>query len=100
MTMDDSTTEYQRSERQIYRYVAGEHLLVDLHSKAEAPFFAITPSAVVLWQELASWTTEARLATLLRERYGISVEQAVTDVRDFLEQLGEIAAIERRGELR
>ena len=95
--INDMTTEYQRSDRQIYRFVAGEHLLVDLHSKAEAPFFAITPSAVILWQELATWTTESRLAAMLRERYGISEEQAVTDVRDFLEQLDEIAAIERRG---
>ena len=87
VTSIDMTTEYQRSDRQIYRFVAGEHLLVDLHSKAEAPFFAITPSAVILWQELAAWTTESRLAALLRERYGISEEQAVTDVRDFLEQL-------------
>ena len=72
-------------------------MLVDLHSKAEAPFFAITPSAVVLWQELAGWTTPSKLAGILRERYGISEEQSVSDVRDFLEQLDEIAAIERRG---
>lgn len=97
ISINDMATEFQRSDRQIYRFVAGEHLLVDLHSKAEAPFFAITPSAVVLWQELASWTTEGRLAALLRERYGISEEQAVTDVRDFLEQLDEIAALDRRG---
>jgi hypothetical protein len=92
-------TRFRRTDRQVYRLIAGEHLLIDLHSKAATPFFAITASAVPLWQALESWRTEDELAETLRARYGIEAEQARGDVRDFLEQLGEIGALAREEEM-
>ena len=89
-------TRFRRTDRQVYRLIAGEHLLIDLHSKAATPFFAITASAVPLWQQLEGWRTEDELAGALRDRYGIGDDQARADVREFLEQLEEIGALSRQ----
>ena len=86
---------YRRTERQVYRHVAGEHLLVDTHSKSATPFFALTPTAVPLWQALAEWQSAADLAERLRTAYGIPAPDAEADAREFLAQLEEIGAVAR-----
>ena len=90
------TTEYRRTDRQVYRSIAGEHLLIDTRSKSPRPFRALTESAVPLWAALSEWRSEAELAAELRERFGIPEEQATADVHEFLEQLDTIGAIERQ----
>lgn len=90
-------TRYRKSGRQVYRQIAGEHLLVDMHAKSDVPFYALTASGVELWKLLDDWRGEDELASALRDRYGISAEQAAADVRDFVEQLETIGAVERHG---
>ncbi len=90
------TKQFLRSDRLVYRYIAGEHLLIDLRSKSEIPFFSLTESAVPLWQTLETWTASDRLAARLCEEYDISPEQAESDVADFLGHLETIGGLNVR----
>jgi hypothetical protein len=85
----------RQSGRQVYRMIAGEHLLVDMHAKSDVPFYALTSTGAELWKMLVEWRDEEELAGFLQQRYGIAGEQAAADVRDFVEQLESIGAIER-----
>lgn len=89
-------TEYARGAQHVYRHIAGEHLLIDLRSKSEVPFFAFTPSAVYLWEEMSDWVSFDQLVGRLRRHYDVADEQAEADVREFLEQLESIGALSRR----
>lgn len=89
-------TEYLRSDRLVYRHIAGEHLLIDLRSKSEVPFFALTESAIPLWKALAEWTSVQRLAETLRDDYDIREDEAMADVQEFLEQLMSLGGVSTR----
>lgn len=89
-------TEFRRDDRHVYRQIAGEHLLIALHKDAVAPMFAFTPTAASLWTWLDGWTTSARLAEQVVGAYAVEQDQAERDVREFLEQLESIGAIQRR----
>ena len=91
-------TRFRMSGRQVYRLIADEHLLIDMHSKTDTPFYALTPSGAMLWKTLDEWRSEEELVSALRERYGITEEQATADVREFVEQLDTIGALERSAE--
>ena len=88
-------TRFRRAERYVYRCIAGEHLLVDLHSKSANPFYAVTATVAPLWEALADWQSETTLASRLVERYGIPAEQAERDVRTFLDELEAIGGVQR-----
>lgn len=89
-------TQYIRSDRLVYRLIAGEHLLIDLRSKSDVPFFALTETAVPLWKALETWTTVEDLADCLREEYDISFDEAVADVQEFLRQLVMLGGVTTR----
>ena len=90
------TTELRRGERFVYRYVAGEHFLVALHRDRSAPLFAFTPTAAALWEYLIDWRHASALADFLVDHFEVSREQATGDVKDFLEQLGSLGALDTR----
>lgn len=90
------TTQYQRGERHVYRHVAGEHLLIALHGDSLEPLFALTPTAALLWKRLEVWCTTDELADALVSEYQVTREQATTDVGEFLAQLEEVQAVQRR----
>ncbi len=89
-------TEFRASDRHVYRLIAGEHLLMDLQSKNPFPYFALTPTAALLWGSLKEWTEADALAVQLRERYELPPEKAAADVEEFLSQLDSIGAVQRR----
>jgi hypothetical protein len=89
-------TEYIRSDRLVYRQIAGEHLLIDLRSKSDVPFFALTETAVPLWKGLAAWSTAEGLANVLRDEYEITFDEAVADVQEFLGQLVMLGGVNTR----
>jgi hypothetical protein len=89
-------TEYRRDDRHVYRHIAGEHLLISLHKDAVAPMFAFTPTAASLWGVLGEWTGTDRLVEHLLEHFEVEREEAEKDVREFLEQLLSIGALETR----
>ena len=92
------TREFQRADTHVYRLIAGEHLLVALHSKSPEPLFALTPTGAVLWERLASWTSVDDLARALTERFDVDADTATADVSEFLSPLEEVGALKTRGE--
>lgn len=92
------TREFQRADTHVYRLIAGEHLLVALHSKSPEPLFALTPTGAVLWERLATWTSVEGLAQALTERFDVDPDTATADVAEFLSQLEEVGALSTRGE--
>ena len=91
------TVEYRRRDNYVYRLTVGEHLLVALHARSDEPLYALTPTGALLWERLAQWATVEQLADALVKEYEVSVDEARTDVREFIDQLGLLNAVEQRG---
>lgn len=87
------SVQYRRGENHVYRVIAGEHLLVALHGDSPEPLFALTATAAVLWEALATWTPSANLVGLLLEHFEVDPMRAEADVTDFLEQLQSVGAL-------
>lgn len=88
--------EVKRGERHVYRYIAGEHLLVALQRTRSVPLFALTESGAELWKHLGEWTTGAALAEHLVGHFDVDLDAAAADVEGFLNQLESIGALEMR----
>ena len=91
------TVEYRRLDNYVYRLTVGEHLLVALHARRDEPLYALTPTGAELWERLADWSTVEQLSDALVKEYEVTTEAARTDVREFLEQLASLNALETRG---
>src|SRR4051794_27744737 len=91
------TVEYRRRDNYVYRLTVGEHLLVALHARRDEPLYALTPTGALLWERLAQWATVEQLAEALVNEYEISLDDARTDARDFIDQLGLLKAVDQRG---
>jgi Coenzyme PQQ synthesis protein D (PqqD) len=89
--------EYRRRDNYVYRLTVGEHLLVSLHARKDEPLYALTATGAVLWERLASWTSLEGLVETIVQQYEVSADEARTDVREFLEQLELLKALESRG---
>ena len=88
---------YRRRDNYVYRLTVGEHLLVALHARSDEPLYALTPTGAQLWERLADWTTVDQLTETLVDVYEVSPEDARKDVREFLEQLESLDALDSRG---
>lgn len=88
--------EFRRGDRHVYRFVAGEHLLIALHRDAAAPLLSLTPSAAVIWQALADWITTEGVVDRVVDEYDVGRDEARQDVMELLAQLREIGAVETR----
>ena len=91
------TVEYRRRDNYVYRLTVGEHLLVSLHARKDEPLYALTPTGALLWERLAQWATVEQLADVLVSEYEISSDEARVDVREFIDQLGLLNAVDQRG---
>lgn len=91
------TVEYRRRDNYVYRLTVGEHLLVALHARSDEPLYALTPTGALLWERLAQWATVEQLADALVNEYEVSIDEARVDVREFIEQLGLLNAVDQRG---
>jgi len=88
--------EYRRSDRYVYRSIAGEDILISLQRTTVSPMCVLTPSAVLLWERMLEWVDTKALAAALMARFEVSTEQANADVCEFLEQLAYMRAVESR----
>lgn len=88
--------EFRRGENYVYRLTVGEHLLVGLHANSDQPLYALTPTGALLWERLATWASVEQLAESLVREYEVSKEEAVADVREFIEQLQLLDAVDLR----
>ena len=91
------TERFRRCVRFVYRHIAGEHLLIDLHSKARVPDFLLTPTAAAIWDCLADWATLDEPAKNLTTRFEVGEVEAMTDVSEFLTQLESMGGLMREG---
>jgi hypothetical protein len=91
------TVEYRRRDNYVYRLTVGEHLLVALHARRDEPLYALTPTGAALWERLATWATVEQLSDALVSDYDVTTDAARADVREFLEQLASLNAVETRG---
>ncbi|MFL5616590.1 MAG: PqqD family protein [Gemmatimonadaceae bacterium] len=96
MDQTSAATQYRRTDGYVYRLTVGEHLLVSLHNQTVEPFYALTPTGALLWEALANWATVDDLGKALTKEYDVTTEQARTDAKEFIEQLGLLSAVESR----
>ena len=89
--------EYRRRDNYVYRLTVGEHLLVALHARSDEPLYALTPTGALLWERLAQWATVDQLADALVREYDVSLDEARADVREFIDQLALLNAVDHRG---
>lgn len=82
---------YQASKDYIHRKIADSDVLISVGSNIANfnGYIQINDSAVSLWEQLAEPSTLEQLEKVLEDKYGISREQAVEDVIDFLNELQE-----------
>lgn len=80
---------YQASENYIHRKIADSDVLISVGSNIANfnGYIQLNSSAVTLWEQLAQPSTLEQLEKVLEDKYGISHEQAVEDVIDFLNEL-------------
>lgn len=80
---------YQAKEDFVLRKIAGSDVLVPLGKNLVSfnGFFNLNPSAAYIWRCLSEPMTLAQLATKVSSEFGISAQEAETDVSEFLEQL-------------
>ena len=80
---------YQASENYIHRKIADSDVLISVGSNIANfnGYIQLNNSAVSLWEQLAEPSTTEQLEKVLEDKYGISHEQAVEDVADFLKEL-------------
>jgi len=92
----DNSVGYRRRDNYVYRLTVGEHLLVALHARSDEPLYALTLTGAQLWERLAQWATIDELTQALVNEYEVSTNSARQDVREFLEQLASLDAVETR----
>ena len=68
-----------------------------MHARSDEPLYALTPTGALLWERLALWATVEQLAEALVNEYEVSVDEARVDVREFIDQLGLLKAVDQRG---
>lgn len=75
----------------IVREIAGEYLAVPINSDGNASSHIIifNPVSKFLWELMQNEKTLDELVKAITENYGISSEEAETDIKDFINQLEE-----------
>jgi hypothetical protein len=73
-----------RSDALEWREMDGEIVALDLRSST---YFAVNPSAAVVWPALADGATREQLVEQLAERYSVDPGDAARDVDAFLASL-------------
>ncbi len=71
-----------RSDELVWQTVDSEIVVLDLRKSI---YFRINGSGATLWEQLALDATPSQLEAVLVDTYGITAEQASSDVRAFLE---------------
>jgi hypothetical protein len=83
---------YFRKQDVVLRAVAGENLLIPVHSCTES-VYTLNSTGVCLWNSIEAPRTEDELAATLVERYRISTATAQADVRAFLDDMTQMGLV-------
>ena len=84
-----------RNPQFIMRSVVDKQLIVPVGEAAAAfhGMLSVNTTGACIWELLETEQTEVSLADALAERYEVSVEIALSDVRHFLTKLRKVGAI-------
>lgn len=79
----------QEKKRYQLRYAAGLYWLLDMEQTGEIYKRPVTMNecGAYIWQNYIESVSEEEIADMLHTRYGISGEEALADIREFIKQL-------------
>lgn len=79
----------QKRKRYQLRYAAGLYWLLDMEQTGEEYVRPVTMNecGAYIWQNYTESVSETEIAEMLHQRYGISAEEALRDIKEFIEQL-------------
>ena len=80
----------------ILREVADEYIVIPVGEAALSirGLISLSESGHLLYQKLQQETDEAELTALLQAEYEVSQQQALADVREFLDQMRAVGMLE------
>ena len=81
----------QEKKRYQMRYAAGLYWLLDMEQTGREYRRPVTMNecGAYIWQNYIESVSEKKIADMLHQRYGISSEEALEDIREFIKQLQE-----------
>ena len=79
----------QKKKRYQLRYAAGLYWLLDMEQTGSTYKKPVTMNecGAYIWQNYIESVSEQEIASMLHARYGISSEEALEDIREFIKQL-------------
>ena len=78
----------------VLREIAGEHLAIPVTAENSSDIVVLNPVSAVLWSELEDPRTIDELADKICESFDINREEAVADIKEFVESLISAGVVE------
>ena len=78
----------------VLREIAGEHLAIPVTAENSSDIVVLNPVSAVLWRELEAPKTIDELADKICESFDINREEAVADIKEFVESLISAGVVE------
>ena len=87
---------YKKSEDFIYRNIAGETILVPIRNaiKKLHSIYSLNETAYFIWQKINGKLTLAEVREAIESEYEIDKSSLESDMKEFIERLKEIGAIQ------
>lgn len=87
---------YKKNEDFVYRKIAGETLLVPIRRaiKELQSIYSLNDTACFIWEKLDGKRTVAEIADILESGYQTDKNVLETDLKEFIEKLKAIGAVE------
>ena len=95
------TERYVRSQSVVSRRIAGETLIVPVRGRVGdlASIYSFNGTGTLLWEPLASPQSFSDLVEILEREYAVEHEQAVQDVRQFMNDAVTAGLVEVHNEV-
>lgn len=71
----------------VLREIAGEHMAIPVTAENSSDIVVLNPVSAILWSELEAPKTIEELADKICSSFDINREEAVADIKEFVESL-------------
>ncbi len=78
----------------VLREIAGEHLAIPVTAENSTDIVVLNPVSAILWTELETGKTLDELTDKICENFDINRDEALTDIKDFVNSLIEKNVVE------
>ena len=78
----------------VLREIAGEHMAIPVTAENSSDIVVLNPVSAILWNELEAPKTIDELADKICESFDINREEAVADIKEFVESLISAGVVE------